>query len=289
MTEKEKRNKEKYAVLKTNILRLIAAAAVILLAIYGIRNLRSGEEIPELTAGSFSAPGTYTASAQGYAGPVEVTAVFNRYQVTNITIRSDEDPEIGKIAMSEMASRIVSGQSLYTDTVSGATVSGRAFQDAFQVCCSEAGADEETMAMLLDGIEKAKAQAEMAAAEEEKPEEEAPAEPEEEKPEEPEEEVEEVQQEEEPEEEEEEEEEEPEGISHIDAIIAAEHFWGHYPSEQPAGYDEGYVYDTYISGYPSDDYPYYIITLIIANYEEGIQQEYAKARVDMYTGEAEAY
>jgi len=35
--------------------------------------------------------------------------------------------------------------------------------------------------------------------------------------------------------------------------------------------------------------PYYIITLIIANYEEGIQQEYAKARVDMYTGEAEAY
>ncbi len=272
--------------MKTNILRLIAAAAVILLAINGIRNFRSREEVPELTAGSFSAPGTYTASAQGYAGPVEVTAVFTDCQVTNITIRSDEDPGIGKIAMSEMASRIVSGQSLYTDTVSGATVSGRAFQDAFQVCCSEAGADEETMAMLLEGIEKAKAQAVAAAEEEEKPEEPVEEEPKEEEPEEPVEEVEQVQQEEEPEEEEE---EEPEGISHIDAIIAAEHFWGHYPSEQPAGYDEGYVYDTYISGYPSDDYPYYIITLIIANYEEGIQQEYAKARVDMYTGEATAY
>ena len=273
--------------MKTNILRLIAAAAVIILAISFIRNFRSGDEVPELTAGYFSAPGTYTASAQGYAGPVEVTAVFTRYQVTNITIRSDEDPGIGKIAMSEMASRIVSGQSLYTDTVSGATLSGRAFQDAFQVCCSEAGADEDTMAMLLESVEKARTQAQQVAAEEEeKPEEEAEPEPEEEKPEEPAEEVEEVQQE---EEHQEEEEEEPEGISHIEAIIAAEHFWGHYPSEQPAGYDEGYVYDTYISGYPSDDYPYYIITLIIANYEEGVQQEYAKARVDMYSGEVQAY
>ena len=183
--------------MKTNILRLIAAAAVIILAISFIRNFRSRDEVPELTAGYFSAPGTYTASAQGYAGPVEVTAVFNRYQVTNITIRSDEDPGIGKIAMSEMASRIVSGQSLYTDTVSGATLSGRAFQDAFQVCCSEAGADEDTMAMLLESVEKARTQAQQAAAEEEeKPEEEAEPEPEEEKPEEPAEEVEEVQQEE---------------------------------------------------------------------------------------------
>lgn len=270
--------------MKTNILRLIAAAAVIFLAIYGIRNFYFREEIPEKTAGYFSAPGTYTASAQGYAGTVEVTAVFDRYQVKNITIRSDEDPEIGKIAMNEMASRIVSSQNLYTDTVSGATLSGRAFQDAFQVCCSEAGADEATMAGLLDGIERAKAsdqavaEQEEAAAEEEQ---EAPAEEEQE----PAEEVEEVQQ----EEPEEKEEEKDPGISHIDAIIAAEHFWGHYPSEQPAGYDEGYVYDTYISGYPSDDYPYYIITLIIANYEEGIQSEYAKARVDMYTGEVQAY
>lgn len=269
--------------MKTNILRAIAAAAVILLAVYGIRSYNSREEIPENRAGLFSAPGTYTASAQGYAGPVEVTAVFNRYQVTNISIRSDEDPGIGKIAMNEMASRIVSGQSLYTDTVSGATLSGRAFQDAFQVCCSEAGADEETMAGLLQGIEKAKAQA--AAAEETVPEAEAEAEPEAQAEAEPEEEVEEVQQ----EEPEKEEEEKDPGISHIDAIIKAEHFWGHYPSEHPAGYDEGYVYDTYISGYPSDDYPYYIITLIIANYEEGIQSEYAKARVDMYTGEVQAY
>lgn len=273
--------------MKMNIMRVIAAAAVILLAVYGIRNFNSKDEIPENRAGYFSAPGSYTASAQGYAGPVEVTAVFNNYQVTNITIRSEEDPGIGKIAMSEMASRIISGQSLYTDTVSGATLSGRAFQDAFQVCCSEAGADEDTMQGLLQGIEKAKAQAQ--AAEEEaaaKTEEEAAAaeaaaeaEPE------PAEVVDEVQQ----EEPKEEEKEEDTGISHIDAIIAAEHFWGHYPSEHPAGYDEGYVYDTYISGYPSEDYPYYIITLIIANYEEGIQSEYARARVDMYTAEVQAY
>lgn len=269
--------------MKTNILRLIAAAAVILLAIYGIRSVYFREEIPENTAGFFNAPGTYTASAQGYAGPVEVTAVFNRYQVTNITIRSDEDPEIGKIAMNEMASRIISGQTLYTDTVSGATLSGRAFQDAFQVCCSEAGADEATMAGLLDGIERAKAQSQAAAEKEEAEPEENEAQAAEEP--EPAEEVEEVQQ----EEPEEKEEEKDPGISHIDAIIAAEHFWGHYPSEHPEGYDEGYVYDTYISGYPSDDYPYYIITLIIANYEEGIQSEYAKARVDMYTGEVQAY
>lgn len=273
--------------MKMNIMRVIAAAAVILLAVYGIRNFNSKDEIPENRAGYFDAPGTYTASAQGYAGPVEVTAVFNNYQVTNITIRSEEDPGIGKIAMSEMASRIISGQSLYTDTVSGATLSGRAFQDAFQVCCSEAGADEETMQGLLQGIEKAKAQA--AAAEEE-----AAAKAEEEAAEaeaaaaeaEPAEVVDEVQQE---EPKEEEEEEEDTGISHIDAIIAAEHFWGHYPSEHPAGYDEGYVYDTYISGYPTEDYPYYIITLIIANYEEGIQSEYARARVDMYTAEVQAY
>lgn len=274
--------------MKTNILRLIAAAAVILLAVYFIRNLRSEEEIPALTAGSFSAPGTYTAQAQGYAGPVEVTAVFNRYQVTNITIRSQEDPGIGKIAMSEMASRIVASQSLYTDIVSGATVSGTAFQDAFQVCCSEAGADETAMASLLENMEKARSRTEDASAEEEKPQETPQEEPREEKPEEPAEVVNEKEQK-EPEKKEEEKKEEPASITHVQAIIAAEHFWGHYPSEQPAGYDEGYVYDTYISSYPSENQPYYIVNLIIANYEEGVQSEYAKAKVDMYTGKAEAY
>ena len=54
-------------------------------------------------------------------------------------------------------------------------------------------------------------------------------------------------------------------------------------------YEEGYVYDTYISGYPDDDYPYYIITLIIANYELGTQTEIARARVNIYTSEVADY
>ena len=268
-------------ILKTNILRLIAAVLVIGLAAYAIKNTFFREEVPELTAGLFAAPGTYTASAQGYAGPVQVTAVFSENQVKSISIESDEDPQVGKIAMSEMASRIVASQSLYVDTVSGATESSRAFQDAFQVCCSEAGTDEATMENLLAGIERSKSQPEQDAQEETA--ENTDTETQEEA-EEPEENIEEVQQ----EEPEEEEEEEDEPISNIDAIIA-EHYWGHYPSERPAGYEEGYVYDTYISGYPDDDYPYYIITLIIANYELGTQTEIARARVNIYTSEVVDY
>ena len=273
--------------MKTNILRVIAAIVVIGLAWYGIKNPYIKEEPPALTAGLFAAPGTYTASAQGYAGPVQVTAVFTENQVKSISIDSAEDPQVGKIAMSEMASRIVAEQSLYVDTVSGATLSSRAFQDAFQVCCSEAGADEASMQALLDGIERSKAQQETAAEPQEETAETTEEPPAEQVTEEPQEEPEVVQQE-EPEEPEKEN-GEPGEISNIDAIIAAEHYWGHYPSERPAGYEEGYVYDTYISGYPEDDYPYYIITLIIANYELGTQTEVAKARVDIYTSEVVDY
>ena len=74
-------------------------------------------------------------------------------------------------------------------------------------------------------------------------------------------------------------------IGQIDAIIAAEDFWGKYPRQIPEGYTQasGYTYDTWISHDPSKEEPWYEITLCITDHKKDTKVD-RRAKVDAYSG-----
>ena len=91
-------------------------------------------------AGLFTA-GTYSVSAAGRNGDVNVTAVFTSDKIESIDIESEETESIGVTAMEQMKEEILENQSLAVDAVSGATLSSNAFMEALSDAVTQAGAD----------------------------------------------------------------------------------------------------------------------------------------------------
>lgn len=86
--------------------------------------------------------GTYTASAQGMNGEVNVSVTFSNSALKKIEIGTHkETPGISDAAIEKMPLRIVEKQSLAVDTVSGATISSKAILMAVEKTLIAAGAD----------------------------------------------------------------------------------------------------------------------------------------------------
>lgn len=89
-------------------------------------------------------PGTYTASARGNSGPVEVTIEVTKDAIKSVKIgKNYETPYIAADAMESVAKRIVEEQNLAIDTVSGATRSTGAVLTAVAAGISKAGGDSD--------------------------------------------------------------------------------------------------------------------------------------------------
>lgn len=86
--------------------------------------------------------GTYTASAEGNNGDVNVEVIFTDNNISSVKVVSHaETPGISDPAISRIPSAIVEGQTLAVDSVSGATVTSNAILSAVEKCAIEAGAD----------------------------------------------------------------------------------------------------------------------------------------------------
>ena len=96
-------------------------------------------------AGSFTNPGTYSATALGRNGDVTVTATFSGDAITEISVTSDETPSFGGAAMEQLAQTVLDTQSLALDAVAGATLSSNAFEEALEDCVKQAGGDVDAM------------------------------------------------------------------------------------------------------------------------------------------------
>ena len=85
--------------------------------------------IPTQTALSFKA-GTYTGVGTGMGGQVKVAVTFSANAITAVTVgENNETPGIGTPAIEQLPGRIVEGQSLALDVVSGATLTSNAILD----------------------------------------------------------------------------------------------------------------------------------------------------------------
>lgn len=93
-------------------------------------------------AASYKA-GTYTASAQGMGGPVQVEVEFTSSAIKAIRIvgQVKETPGIGTTALEKLPPQIVENQSLGVSAISGASKSSAAVLTAVAECVRQAGGD----------------------------------------------------------------------------------------------------------------------------------------------------
>ena len=99
--------------------------------------------------------GTYTASAKGMGGDVNVSVTFSKSAITKIEIgEHNETPGISDTPIKEIPAQIIKTQSLAVDTVSGATFTSKAILTAVANAVEQAGGD---VAALQSKKAKAKA------------------------------------------------------------------------------------------------------------------------------------
>ncbi len=114
----------------------------------------AAETTKEETAaqGTYKA-GTYTASAQGNNGPVELSVTFDEEKITEITIgKHGETTGISDAAFEKIPAAIIENQSLGVDTISGATYTSQAILDAVADCVTQAAGDAEALrAVAVEG------------------------------------------------------------------------------------------------------------------------------------------
>ncbi|MDO5456704.1 MAG: FMN-binding protein, partial [Eubacteriales bacterium] len=103
----------------------------------------SSSPVSEDVAGAYT-PGTYTASADGFGGPVDVTVqIGSNGGITDVTITGDkETPDIGGAAIPVLKKAILTNQSADIDGVSGATFTSDAVKTAAAAALAQAGGAE---------------------------------------------------------------------------------------------------------------------------------------------------
>lgn len=83
-------------------------------------------------------PGTYTASAQGFGGEVEVTVTVDAQKITAVKIVGDkETPSLGGRAVAELPQKIVAANGK-VDGISGATITSTAIAEALEAALKQA-------------------------------------------------------------------------------------------------------------------------------------------------------
>lgn len=96
--------------------------------------------------------GTYTSTAQGYGGKVNVEITTDSYKITNVEIvADDETPTIGGAALEELVNQIMDAQSHEIDGVSGATVTSEGVKAATKNALNQAMGKEVSKTPLKDG------------------------------------------------------------------------------------------------------------------------------------------
>lgn len=90
--------------------------------------------------------GTYTATANGNNGEVEVAVTFTEDKIEKIEIiQQKETVGLGTTAMERLSKEIVDYQSLGVDTIAGATNSSNALLEAVKDCVKQAGGDVDAL------------------------------------------------------------------------------------------------------------------------------------------------
>ena len=91
-------------------------------------------------------PGAYTATAKGHNGDLTLSVTFSENAIDAVDVgEHQETPGIGDSAIDSIPGKIVSGQTLSVEAVSGATYTSKAILAAVEDCVAQAGGDPEAL------------------------------------------------------------------------------------------------------------------------------------------------
>lgn len=91
-------------------------------------------------------PGTYNAQAKGNNGDVKVEVEFSADAIVKVTVTEHQETAgLSDPAIEKIPERIVEGQTLNVDAISGATNTSNAILEAVADCVSQAGGDAESL------------------------------------------------------------------------------------------------------------------------------------------------
>lgn len=91
-------------------------------------------------------PGEYPVSAQGFGGEVNMLVSFDEKSITGINVLENNETEgIGGNALIELPKKIVDGQTLNVDLITGATITSNAIIEAVSKAVVEAGGKVEDL------------------------------------------------------------------------------------------------------------------------------------------------
>ena len=108
--------------------------------------------MPVALADSAMQDGSYTATSQGFGGPVDVTINVSGGVIDKVEISGAQETEgIGLSAFDSLAASIIASQDASIDTVTGATMTSKAVIAAAQDCFNQASGTVAAEAKLADG------------------------------------------------------------------------------------------------------------------------------------------
>ena len=103
---------------------------------------QAAADVPKPAGDDLFVPGTYTGSAKGFGGDINVTVTVSENKIEDIQIEGDHETEnIGSFAVSMLGEKILAEQSPKVDAITGATVSSNGIFRALNSALVLAGAD----------------------------------------------------------------------------------------------------------------------------------------------------
>lgn len=134
--------------------RLIALCLVLLLSFSAVGCSKTSDPQSDSSSNEkgIYTPGTYTGSAQGFGGVIEVTVTVDKDKITEVKAEGLKETEgIGTNALEQLPSAIVEKNTATVDTISGATYSSNGLILAVESALSIAKGEEQAAKVLKDG------------------------------------------------------------------------------------------------------------------------------------------
>jgi len=101
-------------------------------------------------AGTSMVPGVYSATVNGFGGPLSVNVEVSEKAILNVEVtEASETQDIGTVAIERIPAGIVENQTTGVDTVTGASITTNAIKSAVRGCLAQAGASETDFAAVV--------------------------------------------------------------------------------------------------------------------------------------------
>ena len=124
---------------------------VMLFSIVGCVEKPAEKPVSTETKGIYT-PGTYSGSAQGFAGIIDVEVTVDEDKITEVKAEGAKETEgIGTDAIKELSAKIVEDNNSEVDTISGATYSSEGLIIALNEALSLARGEEQAPKEIVDG------------------------------------------------------------------------------------------------------------------------------------------